>query len=421
LVLGAAGFVGRHVAAELIEQAEDVTVTGRDASLLARIFPGCDVLQLDLTAPPPDLAQRLNGFDLLVNAAGLLDGPTLRAVHIDGPRAVYGAAREAGVRRIVLISAISARDEVATGYSQTKLAGEEVLKASGVPWTILKPSLIVAKGSFGGSSVLRGLAGLPFVLPIVAGPEADFSPLHARDLGRCILHISASNRFDGQTLAPAGPETLSLTETTRAYRQWLGFPPAIEVPIPRWLSLLACRLGDILGGGPISSAAFAQLLAGNAGDGARFTADTGLQVRGLSAILRAEPADVQDRWHARLFFLRILARVMLFLTWLASGIVGLTSGAAMAAPFLEALHLPSSLAMPFAVATSVLDLVVAALFLAPQARRHLPAIQVGVVSAYTLGLTLVLPSLWLDPFGALLKNGAVLALIGLDAALREQR
>ena len=71
--------------------------------------------------------------------------------------------------------------------------------------------------------------------------------------------------------------------------------------------------------------------------------------------------------------------------------------------------------------TSLLDLGIAAAFLVPAARRHLALFQTVVVLGYTLGLTLLLPGLWLDPLGALTKNVAVLGLIAVDALLRETR
>jgi len=422
VVLGAAGFVGRHIVAELLASGHHVTVAGRSTVLLARNFPDCTAIGIDLERPlPADLVDRLRGAEILVNAAGLLDGPALAAVHVDGPRALYAAAREAGIGRIVLISAISARAGVDTAYATTKRLGEAVLRESGVPWTILKPSLIVAKGSFGGTSALRGLAGFPFVLPLLGAASADFSPIHARDLGRTIDAVAQSPAFAGATLEPAGPDRLTLAELARRYRRWLGIAPGIEVPIPLFAVRALCWVGDWIGGGPLSTAALGQLLVGNAGDGAAFARAIGFAPPPLDTLLAREPADVQDRWQARLFFPRLSIRVALAVIWLVSGLVGLITGPAMADSVLGAVGLSAGSGLVFAVGTSLLDLGIAAAFLLPAARRHLPLIQTVVVLGYTLGLTLLLPGLWLDPFGALTKNIAVLGLIAVDALLRETR
>ncbi len=84
----------------------------------------------------------------------------MHAIHVGMPNAITAAALEAGVRRVVLISAISARGNVATDYAISKLAGEETLRSSSIGWTILRPSLEYGDGSYGGTSLVRGLAGL---------------------------------------------------------------------------------------------------------------------------------------------------------------------------------------------------------------------------------------------------------------------
>ncbi len=113
----------------------------------------------------------------------------MKAIHVDMPRALYAGASRAGVRHVLLISAISARDDVVTDYSLTKLAGEEALRSSGLGWTILRPSLVYGDGSYGGTSLLRGLAALPFFIPVPGKGEYAFSPIHASDLARSVRLI----------------------------------------------------------------------------------------------------------------------------------------------------------------------------------------------------------------------------------------
>ncbi len=210
LVLGATGFVGRHVCVALLAAGHEVIGGGRRVESLARTFPGMATVRIDLASTGEDeMRQALAGVDVLVNVAGQLNRG-LDAVHIEGPQRLYRAARDAGVGRIVLVSAISARPDVATAYSETKLAGEQMLRDSGVPWTILRPSMVVAGGSFGGSSVLRGLAGLPFLSPRLPMADATFSPIHARDLGEVVRIVAENARFAGMTLEPAGAETVTV-------------------------------------------------------------------------------------------------------------------------------------------------------------------------------------------------------------------
>lgn len=419
LVLGAGGFIGRHVLTELLARGHEPIGVVRRAAGLAEAFPGVRFLEHDLAAArdPADWSGLLDGVEAVVNAAGLLRDPGMEAVHVEAPAALYRACADAGVRRVVLVSAISARPGVETDYARTKLRGEAVLRESGLDWTILRPSLVYAEGSYGGTSLLRALAALPWRIPLSGDGRFAFSPIHAEDLARCVGLACEAPRFAGATLEPAGPETLSLRDLLARYRAWLGFGQArfLEVPLP--LMRLLARLGDRFGRGPVSSNSLDQLLAGNAGDGAAFAAAAGFAPRGLETALRQRPAQVQDRWHARLFFVAPLLRASLVLLWLASGLLGLTLGEPMTAALLSALSLPAALAWPLTLAASLLDFLVAAVLLLDRGGRWATRLQLAVVLGYTAVLGAALPQLWLDPLGPLLKNLPILAAILANGAL----
>lgn len=423
LVLGAGGFVGRHLLTELLARGHEPVGVVRRAAGLAEAFPGVLFLERDLARvrDPADWAEALQGVEAVVNAAGVLQGPEMEAVHLEAPAALYRACAAAGVRRVVLVSAISARPEVATDYARAKLRGEALLRQSGLDWTILRPSLVYAEGSYGGTSLLRALAALPWRVPLPGDGGYPFSPIHAEDLARCLRLACEEPRFVGVTLEPAGPETLSLRELLARYRAWLGFGPACFLAVPLPLMRLLARLGDLFGRGPVSSNSLAQLLAGNAGDGAAFAAAAGFAPRSLETALRQRPAQVQDRWHARLFFVGPALRASLVLLWLASGLLGLLFGLAMTRELLAALALPAALAWPLTLAASLLDFLVAAVLLLDRGGRWATRLQLAVVLGFTLVLGTALPQLWLDPLGPLLKNLPILAAILANGALTERR
>jgi len=423
LLLGGGGFIGRHILAELLANGHEVTVVVRHVGGLGAAFPSARFVELDLARATDPLAWRplLADIDLVVNAAGLLRGKAMHAVHVAMPRALHAAAVEADVRRVILISAISARPDVNTDYARTKLAGEEALRSSGLGWTILRPSLVYAEGSYGGTSLMRGLAGLPFVLPIPGSGDFQFTPIHARDLARAVHIVCEEDRFSDQQLEPVGPKTLSLKSLLRRYRGWLGFGHAWRLPIPMPIMRLIARIGDLFGSGPISTNSLMQMIAGNAGDSEAFATAIGFRPRSLDEALLASPAQVQDRWHARLFFLAAAIRLVLALMWIASGVLGLVRGAAQSQAFVAALKLGPGWAEPLRVATSLLDFAIALFLLLDRRSRWSTAAQVIVVAGYTLVLGLILPSLWLDPLGPLMKNIPILLLILVHGAIGDRR
>lgn len=422
MVLGAGGFIGRHIVADLLDHGHEVTAVVRRPGL-ERAFPGIRVVALDLAAATDPALWRplLADVDAVVNAAGLLRGKTMEAVHAVMPRALYAAAAQAGVRHAVLISAISARPDVATDYSRTKLAGEAALREAGLDWTILRPSLVYADGSYGGTSLLRGLAGLPWAIPLAGDGRFAFSPIHAADLAAAVRRACEDDRLAGMALEPVGPETLSLRQLLRRYRAWLGFGPARFVPIPLAMMRLLGRLGDFAGDGPISTNSLTQLIAGNAGDSLAFERAIGFPPRELDAALRQHPAQVQDRWHARLFFLAPAIRWVLALLWVASALLGIFRGAAPTTRLIHHLALAPAWADPLRIGGSLLDMGVAALVITDRTARRATMAQLLVVTGYTVVLGLTLPGLWLDPLGPLLKNLPILALILVFGAIGDRR
>lgn len=418
LLTGANGFIGFHLLAGLREAGHTVVAAVRNPSALIARVPGLDAIAVDLNrdTTPEAWAGRLRGIDAVVNCAGILQterGQSIEAIHHHAPAALYRACLQADVRRVIHISAISADPKVGTAYALSKHRGEETLRALDLDWVILRPSLVYAEGSYGGTSLLRGLAGLPGVIPVVGDGQQPFQPIHVSDVVKTVLVLLARPNLSRVTLAPVGPRPMTLVEILRALRRWLGFKPARLVHVPRPLVRLVCLVGDIAAAGPIRTTSLAQLEHGNAASVEPFAAAIGFMPRDMEAALATHPAQVQDRWHARLFFVRPLLTQALAVVWLGSGVAGLLLPWAESAWVLDVFGFSESVAGSLGAAASVLDLVVAALILFGRWTAAVGAIQLAIIAIYTLVLTIALPTLWLDPFGALLKNvpliGAILA------------
>lgn len=428
LLTGANGFIGGQLLAELRARGHEVVAAVRDPEALRRKLPGIEAIAVDFNRDTSveDWRPRLEGIDAVINCAGVLHGgrgQDIEAIHAATPIALFEACVAAGVRRVIQISAISADADVGTEYALTKKHADDYLRSLSIDWTVLRPSLVYGDGSYGGTSALRGLAGLPLVSPLVSDGTAAFRPLHIEDLVETVARVLEGERFARQTLEPVGPEIVSLRELVADYRAWLGLKPAIEIPIPLPIMKFAARLADVAGGGPLGSTSLRQLLAGNVGrePAGVFARAIGFVPRSLKVMLARRPAQTQDVWHARLYFLRPVLRVALAFMWLGSAVVGLlapVSSYAVVDAALTTLGLP---ARALAVAFSMLDLLIAAALLVRWNVRLLTVIQLIVVAGYTAVLTVLAPALWLDPFGALLKNLPILVAIGAWAVLEEER
>jgi uncharacterized protein YbjT (DUF2867 family) len=405
LVTGAAGFIGRHVVAALRAAGHRVVCASRDPGRTRRMFPdqeniSCDFnrdVTLDAWLP------RLAGVDAVVNCVGILQarrGQSMAAIHAAAPRALFDACVRAGVRRVIQVSALGIGPQVAVEYSQSKLEAERHLQTLDLDWVILRPSLAYTpSGSFGGTSLFRALAALPWFVPLAGDGRQPFQPIHMADLTEAVRRLVEDPRVARQIIDVVGPEPIALREILAGLRQWLGFgaPRFVEAPLP--LVRFAARIADGLGGlGPVTTTSLTMLLAGNAADPAPFVAVTGIEPRRFADALAVEPAHVQDRWHARLYFLRPLLRVVIGLFWLSTGLTTVALW-----PQADSLRMLRESEVPDALLPVVyhlgwlFDVVLGLAVLARYRVQAVGGIMVAATAAYLAFLSIGQPWQWIHP------------------------
>jgi len=425
LLTGANGFIGRYIMGALLAAGHHVVPAVRRPAEVDGLLPAPAAIRVDMNRDirPEDWLDRLAGIDAVINCAGVLQGrpgQSIEAIHDAAPKALFEACRRAGVRRVIQISAVSAEPAADTAYAATKHAADVFLATLDLDWVVLRPSLVYAGGAFGGTALFRALASLPGIVPLIGAGDQPFQPIHIDDLTQTILLLLRDRSITRQVIDPVGPERVTLREVLVDLRAWLGLPAGRVLAIPRALIAPVARLGDLIGG-PISTTALKQLDFGNVGSPEAFAAATGIRPRRWREALRAQPAQWQDHWHARLYFVRPLLRASLILTWLGSGVVGLLQPPAQLMPLLDELGLAGPLGQAMAVGFSIVDLGIALALLLRWRPGIAMAAQLCVVLGYTVGLGLLAPALWIDPFGPLLKNLPILAAILALGAMESDR
>ena len=424
LLLGATGFIGRELLAALAARGHRVVALVRRRP--AATPPHAEaVLTVDLNRAVEVEAwlPLLADCDAVVNCAGVLQGSrgqSIEAIHSAAPIALFRACERAGVRRVVQVSAISAERAAGTAYALTKLAADDFLRSTTLEWTVLRPSLVVARGAYGGTALFRALAALPFAIPVPGDGQQSFQPIHVDDLAAVVVQALETDRLVRRTLDPVGPVVVTLRQILEDYRRWLGFAPAPVVRIPQSLVRVATWIGDRLGG-PLNATALAQLEHGNVGDAAAFEAATGLRARAWRDALAREPAHTQDRWHARLYFVRPLLRFTLAALWLGSAVAGAFAIRDWSPALASGLGISTASAAALLALLCTLDGVVAILLLRRWRPPLLAAVQVAGVGAYTVVATFLWPGMWAHPLGVLLKNLPILAAALALGAVEEER
>jgi hypothetical protein len=222
----------------------------------------------------------------------------------------------------------------------------------------------------------------------------------------------------------AGPDRLSFDEVVAAYRAWLGWTPARLVRVPGWAMGLAWRMGDLAGllgwRPPVRSTARTEIVRGAVGDAAAWREATGIEPRPLAAALAAEPASVQERWFARLYLLKPLAIAVFALFWILTGLISLGPGYVLARWVME-----QTAAAPAAtlsvIGGGVMDVAIGLLILFRRTAKLGLVLALLASLFYIAAGTALLPGLWLDPLGPMLKIWPILALNLILLAILDER
>ncbi len=244
LLTGASGYVGRHLAAELVRRG--VAVRGlvhhrRHAALLTRL--GVEVVEGDLLRPA-SLALAADGCEAVVHLVGLLrEGwrTTFQRVVVEGSHNLIAACCERRVPRLAYVSALGAHPDSPSHYFATKAEVEEAVRASGLSYQIWRPSLMLGKGEKLTDDLLRLLRHSP-VMPLLQTPAGGrLQPLMIDDAVAIMADLLGAEGAWSGTYELAGPEPLTVAEITRRVAAALGRSP-VALPIPTGPLRLATRL-----------------------------------------------------------------------------------------------------------------------------------------------------------------------------------
>jgi len=260
-VLGGTGFVGTEVVTRLALDGHWVRVPTRnlERALRLRVLDTVELRVADVHAPPT-LGQLFAGCDAVINLVGILNprrGASFHAVHTELPGKVLAAARAAGVRQVLHMSALGADPQAPSQYLRSKAAGEALLRAAPPSATqahpavtILRPSVIFGAGDSLTNRFARLLRLTAGFLPL-ARARARFAPIHVLDVAQAFRAALLDRRSFGQTYQLCGPDVMSLAELVRVTARVARLPCHI-MPLPDPLAQLQGLVMGLLPGAPFS-------------------------------------------------------------------------------------------------------------------------------------------------------------------------
>ncbi|HLB15121.1 MAG TPA: NAD-dependent epimerase/dehydratase family protein [Burkholderiales bacterium] len=259
LVLGGAGFVGRHVAAELLARGRRVVIgtrrPGRAGRRLTATAVRCErrEVHFERLAAAESWPPLLAGVDVVVNCVGILrerGAETYDSVHHRAPAALASACARSGAR-LIHVSALGLHEGARSGFITSKLAGERAVAASGADYLIVRPSLLDGEGGFG-ARWLRWLARWPVHL-VPADAIGRIAALHVHDLGEAIAVLCESGaNLCGREVEVGGSESWTMAEYLAVLRSERSTRPVMSVAVPPWLARIASHLCDAAHFSPFS-------------------------------------------------------------------------------------------------------------------------------------------------------------------------
>lgn len=219
LITGGTGFVGGYILEALEGEVarSDVRVMSRAGRGLDKLAAqGYDIAPGSVTKPE-EVKRAMQGVDTVIHLVAIIreakqKGQTFDRVIGKGTENVARAAKEAGVKRIIFMSALGATNQ-STPYFRNKIRGEEAIKAIGIPYTIFRPSFLIGPGGeFTG--LLKQLTLMPLV-PVLGPGNYPIQPMYVRDMARYFAQAIKDERFSNQTFEVGGPEVFEYNDMLR--------------------------------------------------------------------------------------------------------------------------------------------------------------------------------------------------------------
>jgi NADH dehydrogenase len=230
-VTGGTGFVGKAVVSELIEQGHKVRVLARKSP----VEPLVDNLSFfkGSVVTGDGLDVFMDGAEAVIHLVGIIKkagSNTFDAVHRKGALNVLEAATLSKVQRYAHMSALGTRENAVSAYHQTKWAGEEAVRNSGLNWTIFRPSIIFGPGDVFVNMLADVMRRTP-VMPVIGGGKNLMQPVFVKDVAASFVAAVSSENHDSKIYELGGPDVIEFRKILKITAHVIG-KKRLFLPIP---------------------------------------------------------------------------------------------------------------------------------------------------------------------------------------------
>jgi uncharacterized protein YbjT (DUF2867 family) len=296
---GATGFVGKHMVERLLVEGHAVRATlrelpGQKARVVARSQPAgrkgdFEWVHGDIVEGT-GLDEAMQGCHVVIHLVGIIvekGTNTFERVHHLGTRNVVEAAKRAGIKRFVQMSALGVRADGVAPYQTTKWKGEEEVRQSGMPFSILRPSLIFGQGDGFVTQMMQTMRSAPLFRPVPGDGTPKFRPIAVEDVTACFARALTYEAATDQTVELGGADELRLNEVLAEIARCAGVrKPAVHIPMPLMMAG-ATVMQKVLKSPPVTVDQLRMLLEGSTCDIGPMKRIFGINPRGFAGCGRA--------------------------------------------------------------------------------------------------------------------------------------
>ncbi|NOQ35734.1 MAG: NAD(P)H-binding protein [Methylococcaceae bacterium] len=424
LLTGATGFIGGHCLRALIQQGHDVTVCVRNPAKLYQHTSQLNALKADFSTMQnvKDWLPLLKDIEAVMNCVGIIAETKQQKfidLHQNAPIALFKACEQAGVKKVIQISALGADEQAESTYHLTKRATDEVLQSLNLDWFIFQPSIVYGEGAQS-MALFHALAALP-VSVLMDGGEQMLQPVHVDDITSTMLVCLKPETKGKQILHLVGANPVSFKTLLEQLRLRLQLKPPPSFSAPHSLVIPFASLGKYIDIPALSADGMQMLLRGNTADKQPFVEFIKREPYSLQEKLINHPATIAEQWHARLFFMPITLRLTLAFLWLWSGFVS---------AFLYPAEQSYQLLVPLGITgfgaafslygLAIMDALIGIATLCRYRFKYLLILQILLITGYSIVISFGLPEYFLHPFAPIVKNITLVVIALILLALEER-
>jgi uncharacterized protein YbjT (DUF2867 family) len=241
LVTGGTGFVGTYVVNRLLHAGHAVAVLARLPEKTQNRYSRPVETSVGDVLDPASLARASAGRDAVVHLVGIIHEigtESFDRMHREAVENVVAAAGAAGVRRYLHMSAMGSAPDSPSAYGRTKAAGEAAARASGLDWTIFRPSIIFGPGDGFVSLLAPIVRHNPGFIPVIGDGRTKFQPVSVHDVARVFTEALAKPETVGRSFEVGGPEVFILDDVYREIAAAVGKPGKPLLHFPLWYGRL---------------------------------------------------------------------------------------------------------------------------------------------------------------------------------------